>query len=153
MIIILRGVVISSKFIYKNEGIKGFWRGTDTMMLKLMISSSIFYSFLQEFQHLFSQANSPLKSEKLIDFSSAFMARILSALLTNPIQVVRTRVEVVGFNEYRNPVDGLRKVYQLEGVRGFVSGGLSTIMREGPFSGIYYLIYKSMKSHTQVQKT
>jgi hypothetical protein len=61
-------------------------------------------------------------------------------------------VEVVGFNEYKNPFDGLRKVYQLEGVKGFVSGGLSTVMREGPFSGIYYLIYKSMKSYTQVYK-
>ena len=46
--------------------------------------------------------------QKLCDFASSFIARTLSGVITNPLQVVRTRVEIIGFNEYKNPMDGLK---------------------------------------------
>ncbi len=143
---------ISSKFIYQTEGIKGFWRGTDAMILKLMLSSSIFYASLHELQSLMKSQPSQLKkNEHIIDFFSAFFSRIISSLMTNPMQVVRTRVEVIGFNEYSGPIDGLRKVYKLEGLHGFGNGALTTVLREGPFAGIYYVIYKLIKNRTKVK--
>ena len=57
-----------------------------------------------------------MENVQMIDFLSAFFSRIISSIMTNPMQVVRTRVEVIGFNEYSGPIDGLRKVYKLEGL-------------------------------------
>lgn len=79
-------------------------------------------------------------------FLNSATARILSATLTNPIQVLRTRIEIIGFNEYSGIFDGFKKVYAQEGLKGFSSGMLTTILREGPFAGVYFVIYKKMKN-------
>ena len=73
------------------------------------------------------------------------MARTLQTCLVNPIFVIKTRFEVVGFNEYSNTYDAIRKIYAAEGINGFSTGLKVSLIRDVPFSGIFYPIYNFTK--------
>ena len=70
------------------------------------------------------------------------MARTLQTLLVNPIFVIKTRFEVIGFNEYNSTFDAVRKIYKAEGYSGFTTGIKVSLIRDVPFSGAFYPIYK-----------
>jgi hypothetical protein len=59
--------------------------------------------------------------------------------------VIKTRFEVVGFNEYSGILDAIVKINQQEGFKGFFVGTKVAIMRDVPFSGVYFPIYEEMK--------
>ncbi len=46
----------------------------------------------------------------------------MQSILSNPIIVIKTRLEVVGFNEYNGIVDAFKKVYAREGPQAFFTG-------------------------------
>ena len=72
-------------------------------------------------------------------------ARFVQSILVNPIIVIKTRYEVVGFNEYSGMGDACRKIYLTEGAGGFFTGLKVSIIRDVPFSGIFYPIYNHFK--------
>ena len=73
------------------------------------------------------------------------MARTIQTVLVNPIFVIKTRFEVVGFNEYSNTIDAVKKIYAQEGIHGFSTGLKVSLVRDVPFSGIFYPIYNFTK--------
>jgi len=73
------------------------------------------------------------------------MARALQTFLVNPIFVIKTRFEVIGFNEYNSTFDAVKKIYKAEGINGFTTGIKVSLIRDVPFSGCFYPIYNSIK--------
>lgn len=41
--------------------------------------------------------------------------------------------------------DGFKKIAKYEGFSAFNKGSLTTMLKDGPFAGIYYVIYRFMK--------
>lgn len=66
-------------------------------------------------------------------------------MLSNPIIVIKTRLEVLGFKEYNNFLDAIRKITQNEGYGGFFTGLKISLIRDVPFSGVFYPIYEFCK--------
>lgn len=50
-----------------------------------------------------------------------------------------------GMYKYSGIVHALQNIYATEGLRGLTCGLLPTIMRDAPFSGIYYMILMELK--------
>lgn len=69
-----------------------------------------------------------------------------SAYLTNPLGVIASRQQVPGFNVYKNMFDGIKKIVKYEGYSSFMKGSLASALKEGPFAGTYYVIYKLLKN-------
>ena len=66
-------------------------------------------------------------------------------MLSNPIIVIKTRLEVLGFQEYSSFNDAIRKIYKNEGFTGFFTGLRISLIRDVPFAGIFYPIYEFCK--------
>lgn len=66
-------------------------------------------------------------------------------MISNPIIIIKTRYEVVGFNEYNSISDACKKIYVQEGMSGFFTGLKVSLIRDVPFSGIFYPIYNLFK--------
>jgi hypothetical protein len=60
--------------------------------------------------------------------------------------VIKTRLEVLGFSEYNNLYDAVKKVHQKEGMGGFFTGIKISLIRDVPFSGVFYPIYEVSKA-------
>jgi hypothetical protein len=61
--------------------------------------------------------------------------------MANPIIVVKTRFEVVGFNQYSGVIDAFKQIYGKEGPTAFFTGLKVSLIRDVPFSGMFYPIY------------
>ena len=76
---------------------------------------------------------------------ASILARIVQSSLANPIIIVKTRLEVLGFNEYNSLYDAANKIRLNEGWMGFFTGLKVSLVRDVPFSGIYYPVYEFSK--------
>ena len=75
------------------------------------------------------------------------ISRINQTIISNPLIVIKTRLEVVGFSEYNGTIDAFRKIQQVEGFRGFFTGLKISLIRDVPFSGIFYPVYNFFKTY------
>jgi len=69
--------------------------------------------------------------------------------MLNPLIVIKTRFEVVGFNEYSGISDACKQIYLKEGMGGFFTGLKISLIRDVPFSGIFYPIYSFFRHELQ----
>ena len=61
--------------------------------------------------------------------------------------MVKTRFEVIGFSEYANVTDAFRQIITKEGPGGLFTGLKISLIRDVPFSGIFYPIYNLFKNY------
>jgi hypothetical protein len=61
--------------------------------------------------------------------------------------VVKTRLEVLGFQEYSGVTDAFRQIISKEGPGGLFTGLKISLIRDVPFSGMFYPIYRSFQSY------
>jgi len=139
----------SIRLIYRLEGLKGFWRGLSPALLKMVTGSAVYFQILQDMTR-YSTKSGFVGAQA--DFVTSGSARMLSAIVCNPLNVIRTRFEVVGFNEYSNLWDAFRKIYAKEGYRGFMKGSLTCMLRDGPFAGVYFAILNLTKTELKPLK-
>ena len=50
-------------------------------------------------------------NDHAVNFWASSMARAIQTTLCNPLVVIKTRLEVLGFSEYNNLYDAAMKVY------------------------------------------
>jgi hypothetical protein len=96
----------------------------------------------------------PLKSHLNHFFSGAF-AGICAVLVTNPLDVARTRLQLL---EVRNDADKsrlrngffnlVREVYQREGIRGLYKGAKPRIYISIPGSALAFVGYEALKDYS-----
>ena len=78
-------------------------------------------------------------------FAFGMTSRSIAGFLLIPVTVVKTRFES-GIFAYKTITDAVRQTYQHEGIRGLTSGLSATLMRDVPFSGLYYMFYTQSKN-------
>ena len=129
--------------IYEREGPKGYYRGFMPSILKNTMTSGTYFSLLYYLRIMFQKTQ--MMSDNWVNFWSSAIARCIQSVLSNPIIVIKTRLEVLGFSEYNNFFDAMRKIVQNEGYAGFFTGLKISLIRDVPFSGIFYPIYEFCK--------
>lgn len=73
------------------------------------------------------------------------IARSTAGSILVPVSVVKTRFEGLGTNAYKSVFHALRTIGSTEGARGLFSGLIPTILRDAPYSGLYFLAYDQLK--------
>ncbi|KAK3091307.1 hypothetical protein FSP39_018805 [Pinctada imbricata] len=72
-------------------------------------------------------------------------ARTVSVVTVIPFTVIKTRFESGKFN-YKSMFDAFTETYKCAGPRALFSGMAPTLMRDVPFSGLYYMFYSRLKT-------
>lgn len=76
---------------------------------------------------------------------AAALARCVGCVALHPLTVLKTRAEAAGAVSSRNPFFGVLQLAQLEGLRGLYAGLIATMVRDVPFSGLYFLFYSKLR--------
>jgi hypothetical protein len=149
------GMVEVFKKITTEEGVKGFYRGIVPSLLKTTIGSAIYFGCLEYNKDMFHKyhleekiknPNFDIKSKhNMVNFISAAIARTIQTTLINPILVIKTRYEVVGFNSYNSIFDAIVKIKQQEGWRAYFYGLKQTLVKDVPSSAVFYSLYEFFK--------
>lgn len=137
------------KYTYNKEGISGFYRGFTAATLKNIVGSSIYFACLEHFMHVFRKYDI---NKVYVNMISASIARAVQVVVVCPLNVIKTRFEVHGFNSYDNTLDAFRKIYIMEGMKGYFKGMRSVLVKEVPYSAMFYTIYEYSKKKMHSMK-
>ena len=85
----ITNVCLVTKYIHKEEGARAFYKGLVSNVWKTGLSSAIYFYCLRTIEQTLSGGDDSLGKKNLItQFMSSCLARITSAILTNPLAVV-----------------------------------------------------------------
>jgi len=125
--------------VIKEESPSALWKGVIPSLTRVVPGVGLHFSAL----HLLRSAlkHPPSATEALLIGGSA---RALAGAVTIPATVIKTRWES-GIYEYRGVAQALQLIYQTEGSRGLTRGLLPTLMRDVPFSSVYFMFYSQAR--------
>ena len=106
------------------------------------LSVGVFFSCIESLSHRYNpykSADTPLLN-RTIDVSISSVSKLLSLLLSNPLYMIKTRIE--SHIDSNNTMHNIRDIYSKYGYRGFYKGIYATIMRDIPYTSIQFSIYK-----------
>lgn len=127
-----------TRYIYQTKGISAFWAGIIPALCYTLPSNVIFFQIYER-----------LKKEERAGYS-AMKARFLSVLLTSPIELARTRSQV-SLGEI-NLSSVFRKVVSQEGYISLWRGLLPSLVRDLPFSAVYWELCEYMRDKARNQR-
>lgn len=130
-----------SKKIYFEQGVKGLWKGSAPTFWRVFPGGGIYYSLL----HLLESQMKIIKKDlgKMDKFIIGAASRALATTIMSPITLVKTRFEY--YPKHLGIYPTLANIVKNDGVRGLFSGLVPSIMRDAPYSGLFYLFYTSSK--------
>lgn len=140
------GLVGTAKIIWKEEGLRGMYRGLGPIILGYLPTWAVWFTVYNK-SKVFLNERKVYKNQFFINFWSSIVAGASSTIVTNPIWVIKTRLmsqSVTGYNQmsmfprssntptsrptinspwhYNSTLDAARKMYSSEGILSFYSG-------------------------------
>ncbi|KAI9292610.1 mitochondrial carrier protein RIM2 [Neoconidiobolus thromboides FSU 785] len=143
----------SVRNLYRNEGFKALFKGLGPTLSGVIPSRSIYFFSYGNGKKMLSDLNGG-KENALIHLSSATIAGIITATATNPIWVIRTRMQLQ--NEtgrlYNNSFHCLYQIVRKEGVKSLYKG-MSASYLGVVESATQWVVYEQLKVLRGIQST
>lgn len=137
--------------IYRTEGIGGFWNGGKTALIQGLPSSIVYLTTYERMKkELSSRRNigsasvdsNSTATQVHIPIVAATVARTLAVTCVAPLELIRT-IQAGGIEKSITGI--VRDVVQQTGVRGLYKGWSSTLMRDVPYSALYWTSFERLK--------
>lgn len=151
----LRSTAQTIQLIVKDGGMRSLWQGTQPTVIRLGLGAGLHFFFLESIKPLFetpSQGNTSAPTMTAMGAAlTGGLSRIMAAMISCPVTVVKTRMELVGASDvgvprYNNTFHALRMIAKTEGLRGLYRGLGPTLLSNAPFSALYYLFYTRLRN-------
>ncbi|CAH1273810.1 SLC25A38 [Branchiostoma lanceolatum] len=127
--------------VIRNEKVAGLWKGVTPSIWRCVPGVGMYFCTLHELKAFFFSENDPTAAQSLLLGATA---RSIVGVSMLPVTVVKVRYEC-GMFQYRGVVAALKDLYRQEGRKGLYSGLSATLLRDVPFSGIYFMCYSELK--------
>ncbi|XP_053469629.1 mitochondrial basic amino acids transporter isoform X2 [Ictalurus furcatus] len=137
-----RGTFHCFHSIIRQESIFGLYKGIGSPMMGLTFINAIVFGVQGNTMRLLG------KDTPTNQFLAGAAAGTIQCVICCPVELAKTRMQMQGTGEkkstrkvYKNSLDCLARIYQREGMRGVNRGMVSTLIRETPAFGVYFLVY------------
>ena len=135
------------KNIYETEGIRGYFRGNGTYLIRTLPYSAIQFLTFEQTNNYLANNNINKNIRYLISGASAGFT---SLTFTYPLEVIRTRLTIQSRQnpEYTGITNAYTKIVQTEGIRGLFKGYTMSCMGFIPYLTINFYTFNYLKDHT-----
>jgi len=161
-----KGSINAFRRMFVEEGVLSFYRGLPARLLYNVPSAAVSFLFYEQFRTLFHQPKLSAKSYMytLLPLMAGGLARVTGTALRTPFDIVKQRMQIQGsilykikptptsqtpqknLHAYRNTFHAFSVVFRKEGLMAFWAGYGATILRDLPFSFVYFLSYEYIKT-------
>lgn len=133
------------KAIMKDGGIRAFWQGNGTNVIKVMPESAIRFFVYDQAKVLVSQGELGLPiCERLL---AGAIAGSFSQAFVYPLDVVKTRLAVAPAGSYRGIVHCISSTFTKEGPFAFYRGLNAALIAIAPAAAVDLTVYNTLKSN------
>lgn len=139
--------------ISRTEGVTSLWSGlSPTLVLALPSTVLYFVSYEQIRLKLKDYYNSKIlpgsKKEQpfWVPLLAGSTARLISVTAVNPLELVRTKMQSQKLT-YRETGNAVKNLLETHGIKGLWKGITPTLLRDVPFSAIYWVSYETYKKN------
>ena len=126
--------------LYRNEGVFGFYRGLRPQLLGVAPEKAIKLAVNDLMKSLYQDRDISENTKLLLNIASGSVAGMSQVIVTNPLEITKIRLQVHGELHPNQPLS-LYKVVSELGFKGLYRGSASCMMRDIPFSAIYFPTY------------
>ena len=143
-----RGVADALTRIAKEEGVvAGLWRGILPTINRAMIVTAGQLATYDQFKEALLQTGY-FKENRLTHFTASFLAGFVATVVSNPIDVVKTRI----MNQpktpiYKGQIDCAVKTVRAEGVLALYKGFVPMFVRQAPYVIVTFMSLEQLKKY------
>jgi solute carrier family 25 aspartate/glutamate transporter 12/13 len=129
--------------LYQKSGIRGFYSGLKVNLLGVMPEKAIKLAANEYFREYFTACNGDGKIKIYQEMLSGAGAGFCQVIATNPMELVKIRLQLEGNRPVAEQRSTATIVKEL-GLRGVYKGTMSTLLRDVPFSFIFFPLYANI---------
>ncbi|CAK7348360.1 unnamed protein product [Dovyalis caffra] len=119
-------IVGSLEQIFQREGLRGMYRGLAPTVLALLPNWAVYFTIYEQFKSFLCSNDEGYPLSIGANMIAASGAGAATTIFTNPLWVVKTRLQTQGMRAgvvpYRSMLSALRRIAHEEGIRGLYSG-------------------------------
>lgn len=140
--------------IARTEGVHTLWSGLSPTLVLAMPTTVLYFVSYEQLRvgikdfHMKRMNLDPdhYKMPLWIPLIAGCSARIFAVTVVNPLELIRTKMQSEKMS-YSEVGTAFNKMLKQHGVKGLFKGLMPTIMRDTPFSSIYWTCYESFKKY------
>jgi solute carrier family 25 phosphate transporter 23/24/25/41 len=151
------GVFQSLGLILKEEGVRGFYKGNGANAVRVFPYIGVQFAafgYLSDLVKVYKyDSRMECKLSPVDKLLTGAVAGMVSVLATYPLDNVRGRLSAQGgalHSQYTGMLDCLTSTVRAEGLRGLFAGISPTLLGIGPYVGVNFLVYETLKEHAPV---
>jgi len=151
------GIVDCFSRVSSEQGIKAFWRGNLTNIIRYFPTQAFNFAFKDSIKALFPKADKNKEFGKffLINMASGGLAGAGSLLIVYPLDYARTRLASdvgSGKAQFNGLADCLKKTVQTGGIGAIYNGIGVSIVGIIPYRGVYFGLFDTLSGYNPFQK-
>jgi len=142
--------------ISRTEGLPSLWSGLVPTLVLALPTTVIYFTMYEQLKvkinrfRLTRQAKAGVVSSssdppRWVSLTSGGLARLLAVTIVSPLELVRTKMQA-----QKMPLSQVRQclgdLVAAQGVRGLWNGYTATLLRDVPFSALYWPLYEQTKA-------
>ncbi|XP_066999231.1 mitochondrial glutathione transporter SLC25A40 isoform X4 [Anabrus simplex] len=138
------GTVDAFVKISRTEGITALWSGLSPTLVLAVPATVVYFVSYEQLRLLIKDYYNGV-SPVWAPLVAGSTARAWAVTLVSPLELIRTKMQSKKVS-YEEILQAIRNMLHHQGVGGLWRGLGSTLLRDVPFSGIYWLNYETLKS-------
>ncbi|KAI8930109.1 mitochondrial carrier domain-containing protein [Entophlyctis helioformis] len=156
---VTKGLLFSLKTVYRNEGLRGLWRGADASMVRTGVGSAVQLSSYDGCKQMllrsgwFDTAHNGGQGGISLHFMASLVTSFFVCIAMNPFDVASTRM----YNQhvsadgktgslYKNGLDCIVKTVRAEGPVALYKGFFAHYLRIGPHTILTFVFLEQLRS-------
>lgn len=141
----LTGTVDAFVKITKAEGVTSLWSGLPPTLLMAVPATVVYFTMYDQLKARMIKKYSLTYQPLWIPALAGGLARTIAVTLISPLELVRTKMQSQKLS-YREIGEAVRNLVSNQGLHSMWRGLGPTILRDVPFSCIYWSNYEALKS-------
>ncbi|RAL48226.1 unnamed protein product [Cuscuta campestris] len=146
------GILQATKDIFREEGLRGYWRGNVPALLMVMPYTAIQFSVLHKLKTIASgssKSEDHINLSPIISFVSGALAGCAATIGSYPFDLLRTVLASQGEPKvYQNMRSAFVDILRSRGIQGLYSGLSPTLVEIIPYAGLQFGTYDMFKRWT-----